>query len=33
MGKKESKYTRLHFEIRLDGKPQNPKKYLPALKY
>lgn len=33
MGKKESKHTRLHFEIRLDGKPQNPKKYLPALKY
>ncbi|MFQ3324576.1 MAG: lipoprotein NlpD [Pseudomonadales bacterium] len=33
MGKKESKYTRLHFEIRFDGKPQNPKKYLPALKY
>lgn len=33
MGKKESKHTRLHFEIRLDGKPQNPKRYLPALKY
>ncbi len=31
MGKKESKTTQLYFEIRLDGKPQNPKKYLPAI--